>query len=116
LLLCGLLFAEADDHGSGPVGTPAGYMNMYWYGWMLQAQAKLATQNQLMGQARHGGQANESAALDAGEAPVRLQERSGDCTSDCDGEPDQDQAQKQLRDGSGDGIPDKEQTRTGRSG
>ncbi len=60
--------------------------------------------------------------------PSQVQARTGECNSDCDGEPDQifdqlqihdrtndqDQVQDQLHDGSGDKDQDQDQLQTGR--
>ena len=87
VLLTSLLFA---DVGSDPLGQAAGELNMSRLA--LQVRAKLLTQARLMSQARLGPQANEPAEPEAREAPARLQERSGDCTGGCEGEPVQAQA------------------------
>jgi len=112
VLLTTLLFA---DVGSDPLGEADGQLNMSRLA--LQMRAKLLTQARLMSQARLGPQANEPAEPEAREAPARLQERSGDCTSGCEGEPvqakDRVRDQAQLQDGTGDGNPDRDRDRTG---
>ena len=127
-LLSSLLFAQAEPAGpladpdpAGPAAQAAGnvygYQNMYLYWWTMRQEELPESQNRFARHARLGDPNMDPEALQAREEPQRFQAQSGDCASDCDGEPDRDRTREQLQDGScedGRDGPDQDRTRSGR--
>ena len=124
VFLSGLLFAEADPLGplSDPPGAMVGEPSMFWYMWRFMVTHEVQGQPedpiQFMKQTRYGEKDEQPAASEAPKEPQRVQARSGDCTSDCDGEPvrlqTQDQTQEKLQDGSCNDEPKQDRTRSGK--
>jgi hypothetical protein len=108
LAAAALMFADGAS-----TGLLAGYRNMYQL--TLQEQVRTAVQNQLMAQLRLAPQQVNPQEPAPGQPQLRWQSRSGDGDCDCDRDPDRvrEQAQDRLRDGTGDGVPDRD--RVGKS-